>query len=171
MSSTKQGFYSRIRLGVNAFRHVMNCWPPFLGLRIHIEHIAPDWRHLRIRMKLGLRNKNYVGTHFGGGLFTMVDPYCVIPLMNILGKGYLVWDKSARIDFIAPGRRTVYADIRFTDLQIEEIQSRTAGGDKFEPTYAIDIRDDQDQLIARVEKTVYIRRKAEKAPVSGKIDG
>lgn len=172
MSSTKQGFYSRLRIGPKLFRVIMNCWPPFWGMRIHIEHIADDWRTLRIRMKLGLRNKNYVGTHFGGGLFTMVDPFCVIPLMNLLGKDYLVWDKAARINYISPGRKTVYVNITFTEAQIAEIKAHTANGDKFEPTYLIDIRDADNQIVAQVEKLMYIRLKRppnENGAASGRI--
>jgi acyl-coenzyme A thioesterase PaaI-like protein len=163
MASTSQGFYSRIRLSPNVLRWLMNCWPPFLALRVHIEHIAPDWHHLRVRMKLGLRNRNFVGTHFGGGLFAMVDPFCMIPMMQILGKDYVVWDKAGRIDFIAPGRRTVFADIRFTPAQVAEARAKTAGGARFEPTFAIDILDDEGTLVARVEKTLYIRKRREAA--------
>ena len=43
-------------------------------------------------MKLSLRNQNYVGSHFGGGLFSMTDPFYMLMLMNVLGSEYLVWD-------------------------------------------------------------------------------
>lgn len=169
MSSGSQGFWSRLQISPAAFRHVMNCWPPFIGMRIHIEHIAPDWRHVRMRMKLGLRNRNYVGSHFGGGLFAMTDPYFMIMMMHQLGGEYVVWDKSARIDFIAPGRTTVYADFRLSGEQIEEARTRTIGGEKFEPTYSVEVMDAEGKRIARVEKTLYIRRKPEKPRVGGKI--
>ena len=169
MSSSKQGFWSRLQVSPAMFRHVMNCWPPFLGLRIHIERIAPDWRHVRMRMKLGLRNRNYVGSHFGGGLFCMTDPYYMIMMMNQLGRDYVVWDKSAKIDFIAPGRTTVYADFHLTQEQVDEVLARTAEGQKYEPTYAVDVVDVEGKRIARVEKTLYIRRKPEKPRPDGKI--
>ena len=163
MSSSKQGFYSRFQMSPNVFRRVMNFWPPFIGLRIHIEHISPDWRHVRMRMKLGLRNKNYVGSHFGGGLFAMVDPFYMIMMMHQLGSDYLVWDKSARIEFIAPGRTTVYADFRLNDEQLNDVKARTANGEKYEPAYAVDIVDTAGKLVARMEKTLYIRKKKEKS--------
>lgn len=162
MSSGVQGFWSRISVSPRLFRHVMNWWPPFLGMRIHIEEISPDWRHVRMRMKLGLRNRNYVGSHFGGALFTMTDPYFMIMMMHQLGSGYLVWDKSAKIDFIAPGRTTVYADFHLGEEQIAAARQGTAGGEKFLPTYAVDIVDTSGKVIARMEKTLYIRRKSEK---------
>ena len=163
MSSSKQGFWSRFRVTPGMFRYIMNCWPPFLGMRIHIEHIAPDWRHVRMRMKLGIINKNYVGTHFGGGLFTMTDPYYMIMMMHQLGSGYLVWDKTAKIDFVSPGRGTVYADFRLSQEQVDEVLQMTAGGGKFEPVYAVDVVDAGGKVVAHVEKTLYIRKKMEKA--------
>ena len=141
----------------------MNWWPPFLGMRIHIEHISPDWRQVRMRMKLGWRNRNYVGTHFGGGLFTMTDPYFMIMMMHQLDNRYLVWDKSARIDFVSPGRTTVYANFRLTAEQIEEVRHKTASGGKFEPTYSVDVVDAAGTVVAHVEKTLYIRKKPEKS--------
>jgi len=162
MSSSKQGFWSRFRVTPNMFRHVMNCWPPFIGMRIHIEKITPDWRHVRMRMKLGFSNKNYVGTHFGGGLFTMTDPYYMIMMMHQLGSGYVVWDKSARIDFVSPGRTTVYADFYLTQEQVDEVKQMTADGSKFEPTYAVDVVGTDGKVVARVEKTLYIRKKVAK---------
>ncbi len=162
MSSSKQGFWSRFRVTPGMFRVVMNCWPPFIGMRIHIEHIAPDWRHVRMRMKLGFSNKNYVGTHFGGGLFAMADPYYMIMMMHQLDSGYVVWDKSARIDFVSPGRTTVYADFHLTQEQVDEVKQMTADGSKFEPTYAVDVVGTDGRVVARVEKTLYIRKKVAK---------
>ncbi|HEX4859056.1 MAG TPA: DUF4442 domain-containing protein [Usitatibacteraceae bacterium] len=166
MSSSKQSFLGNVALSPSKLRHLMNAWPPFVGMRIHVVRISADWRHVRVRMKLGLLNRNFVGTHFGGALFAMVDPFAMIPMMQVLGREYLVWDKAGRIEFIAPGRSTVYADIHLTDEQVEEAKAQTAGGDKFEPVRSIDIVDDKGTLVARVEKTLYIRRRPEKAPSS-----
>ncbi len=159
MSATKQGFYSKVKLTPRLFRHIMNLWPPFWGTRIHIIDIGDDWKTLKVRMKLGLRNKNYVGSHFGGGLFVMTDAFYMIMLMNILGRDYLVWDKSANIEFIAPGRTTVYAEFHVTDAMLTDIKSKTEQGAKFEPVYRIDIVGTDGKLVARVDKTLYIRKK------------
>ncbi len=162
MPSTQQGFYSKLRFSAGQFRVMMNLWPPFWGLRVHITEISPDWRALSVRMKLSLRNKNYVGSHFGGGLFAMTDPFYMLLLMNVLGKEFVVWDKSAKISFLKPGRGTVFAHFKVTDEMLAEITARTQDGAKFEPTYLIEIVDGHGERIAEVEKTLYIRRKAPK---------
>lgn len=164
MSSSKhgsatQGFYSRLKISANLFRLMMNLWPPFWGLRIHILWIAPDYRKLTVRMKLSSTNKNYVGTHFGGGLFSMCDPFYVVMLLNVIGNDYVVWDKAAAIQYVSPGRGTVFAKFHITDEQLAEIIEKTAHGDKFEPIYRVNVVDTAGKIVAIVDKTLYIRRK------------
>lgn len=163
MFSSKQGFYSRINLFARWFRFVMNLWPPFFGLRIHIVRIAPDWREITIRMKLSLRNMHYVGTHFGGGLFAMTDSFFMLMLMHVLGSDYLIWDKSANIQFLKPGRGTVHVLFRLSHEQINEVREKTASGEKFEPAWRVNIGEESGEIIAIVDKTIYIRRKLKKS--------
>ena len=58
-------------------RRFLRFWPPFLFSGIRIERLDDDWRHARVRLKLRWYNRNYVGTHFGGNLFSMTDPFCL----------------------------------------------------------------------------------------------
>ena len=160
MSSSKQGFYSRIKLVSCWFRFVMNLRLPFFGLRIHILHVAPDWREIAIRMQLSLRNMNYAGTYFGGGLFAMTDPF-FMPV-QVLGSDYPVRDTSGNIQFPQPGRGPVHAPFRLSHEQINEVREKTADGEKFEPTWRVDIVDASGEIIATVDKTIYIRRKPKK---------
>jgi len=128
-------------------------------MRIHIMHIANDWTKIRMRMKLSFYNKNYVGSHFGGALFAMTDPFYMLMLLNLLGRDYVVWDKAAKIDFVSPGRTTVTADFHVTDAMLVEIKANTANGEKYEPTCRIDVLDTAGKVVARIDKTLYIRRK------------
>jgi hypothetical protein len=167
MSSSRQGFYSRIRIGPRGLRRMINLWPPFLVLGVHVERISDDWREVDVCLRLWFGNKNYVGSHFGGSLFAMVDPFYMIMLMQLLGSDYLVWDKAATIRFRKPGRGTVYARFRVYDAMLTAIRTCTAGGARYEPVYTVDIVDEAGEVVAEVEKTMYIRRRGEKpAPVA-----
>ena len=73
----------------------MNLWPPYLGAGIRVRSIAADWSEASVELRLGLLNRNYVGTHFGGSLFAMTDPFYALLLMHRLGERYLVWDQAA----------------------------------------------------------------------------
>ena len=92
----KQGFMRNVKLSAGTLRLLMNLWPPFIGAGIHVEHLAPDYLEARVRMRLGLLNRNYMGTHFGGSLFAMTDPFFALLVMHRLGRDYVVWDKASK---------------------------------------------------------------------------
>ena len=138
---------------------LLNFWPPFLGTGIWIKEISDDYHYIKVEMKMRFWNKNYVGTHFGGSLYAMVDPFYMLMLLNILGKNYIVWDKAAKINFVKPGKGTVYAEFILTEKQIEEIKDITNNQYKYEPNYTLLIKDKNGETVAEVEKTLYIRKK------------
>lgn len=142
-------------------RMMLNLWPPFLGAGIRIKRIAPDWKAIDVEMKLRRWNANYVGTHYGGSLYSMTDPFFMVMLIENLGREYIVWDKSASIRFRKPGRGTVFASFRLADEQIEEIKNALAGEEKIERTFAVEVKDASGVVIAEVEKLLHFRRRPE----------
>ena len=106
----------------------MNLWPPFLGAGIRVRHIAEDWSEVIVDLRHGLMNRNYVGTHYGGSLFSMTDPFYALMLMHLLGERYLVWDQAASIEFVAPGRGTVTA--RFALSRLTRYMALTFGSQR-----------------------------------------
>jgi len=141
------------------FKALINWYPPYLGAGIRLARISDDYRDLLVQMKLRFYNRNYVGTHFGGSLYAMIDPFYMLMLMQVLGREYIVWDKAAAIEFNKPGRGTVSARFLLSDRVIADIRSQTADGDKYLPEFSVDITDDNGELVARGFKTLYIRRK------------
>lgn len=140
-------------------RFLLNVYPPYLGAGVRVTHVDSKWRELRVSMKLRWFNRNAVGTHFGGSLYSMVDPHLMLLLMQVLGDDYVVWDKSATIDFVRPGRGRVHAVLRMPEEEVAEIRRRTAGGRPHEPEFTVYVRGADDEVIARVRKTLYVRRK------------
>ena len=110
-------------------------------------------------MKLRWYNRNYVGTHFGGSLAAMTDPFYMLMLIHILGSEYIVWDKTSTIDFIAPGRGTVTARFRLKDDQIAAIKNETADGKAYFPALSVDIVNESGEVVACVNKKLYVRKK------------
>ena len=142
----------------------MNLWPPFLGAGIRVRHIAEDWREVIVDLRHGLMNRNYVGTHYGGSLFSMTDPFYALMLMHLLGERYLVWDQAASIEFLAPGRGTVSAVFRLTGEEVEAIRGQAASGEKVLPEFDAEVRDAANALVARVHKRLYVRLKPRYRP-------
>ena len=166
-STPRQGFLRNIRLGPRLLRWGISLWPPFLGAGIRVAHISADFDEVVVALRMGLFNRNYVGTHFGGSLFSMTDPFFMLMMMHRLGKGYIVWDQSARIDFLHPARGTVTARFVLDDAAVEAVRAATATGEKHLPTYRVEVVDDDGTVCARVDKTLYIRR----ARASAKLNG
>ena len=142
-----------------ALRALLHAYPPYAGAGVLVTHIAEDASEVRVEMPLTDSNVNLVGTHFGGSLYSMVDPHLMLLLVQRLGPDYLVWDKEANINFRKPGVDTVHATIRITDEEVEVIRSATANGDKHLPQWTLAVLDEQDEVIATVLKTLYVRRK------------
>ena len=141
------------------FRHVMNLWPPFLGAGIRVKSISRDWRTITTELRHFGLNRNYMGTHFGGSLFAMTDPFYMLMLIRNLGKQYNVWDKTGEIEFIKPVKGTARATFNLYDDRILRIRQKTSNGDKHFEEFKIDVVDMNNQVIARVKKTIYIRKK------------
>jgi acyl-coenzyme A thioesterase PaaI-like protein len=142
-----------------AMRRLLSTFAPYLGAGIRVTNIAEDFSSARVEMGQHWYNTNYVGTHFGGSLYSMVDPMYMLLLMRRLGNDYIVWDKSASIDFIRPGKGRVMARFELTDERVDQIRAATEGGDKILPEWDVDIVDESGELVARVHKVLYVRRK------------
>jgi acyl-coenzyme A thioesterase PaaI-like protein len=137
----------------------LNFWPPFLGTGIWVKEISPDYHYIKVEMKMRFWNKNIVGTHFGGSLYAMADPFYMLMLLKTLGKNYIVWDKSAKINFVRPGKGNVFAEFILDKTQIEKIKDITNKQKKYEPCYTVLIKDTLGKTVAKVEKELYIRKK------------
>ncbi|MGO9208933.1 MAG: DUF4442 domain-containing protein [Terriglobales bacterium] len=134
----------------------INAWPPFLGAGIRVTRMSS--KAIDVEMKLRFWNRNYVGTHFGGSLYSMTDPFFMLMLLDNLGPEYLVWDKAATIRFKKPGRGKVRAEFRLSDEQIDEIRRAAADG-KTEPTFVVQVKDEAGDVVAEVEKMLWVKRK------------
>nr|WP_219899688.1 DUF4442 domain-containing protein [Zobellella taiwanensis] len=141
-------------------RRLLNLWPPFWGAGIRIERLSRDYTHCRVGLVLRWWNKNANRTQYGGSLFSMTDPIYAMMLMASLGPDYYVWDRAACITFLKPGRGRVYADIHLSRERLDEIRRATDGGDKYFPHFRINILDEHGELIAELERTLYVRKKA-----------
>ena len=144
-------------------KFLLNRYTPYRGAGIEIDKVDLANYHIRIKMPLTRKNQNIVGVHFGGSLYSMVDPFYMLILMHHLGSKYIVWDKSASIQFLSPGRGTVYADIRLDSTEIDRIKQLAENHEPVYRNYNLNIFDESGVRIAEVQKIIYIRRKKPKA--------
>ncbi|MCB1141121.1 MAG: YiiD C-terminal domain-containing protein [Leptospiraceae bacterium] len=130
---------------------------PYKGANVKINII--DQNSLEVYMIQTVNNTNYVGTHFGGSLYSMCDPFYMFLLIWNLGEDYIVWDKSARIEFVSPGKGKVKVRFFIPDEEIQEIREIVAKSKKTTRTYFTEITDEKGKIVAKLEKELYIRRK------------
>jgi hypothetical protein len=89
----------------------------------------------------------------------MIDPHLMLLLMQLLGRQYMVWDKAATIEFVKASKKKVTSIIKVSDEDLEVIKSKTETGEKYFSTFMVEIMDEDNELVARVNKTIYIRKK------------
>lgn len=149
----KQSFQTGI------FRFLMNLFPVYRGTGGRITFISEDWKEAHVRLNLGWRTRNYVGTIFGGSLYAASDPILMLQLIRILGKNYVVWDKSAAIRFRRPGNKTLYMRFLISETLLDDIKTRVAAAGEFEFTETLQWVDAEGKVYAEVDKLLYVADK------------
>ena len=139
---------------------MLNHYAPLRGAGIRIKSHNKDITRIEVELRLTWWNKNVVGVQFGGSLYMMCDPFFMAIMMTQLGPDYIVWDKAARIDFLKPGKTTVRALFEISHDEIERVKQVVAQDGKCTPVYHCEIVDEAGLVIAKVEKTLYVRKKS-----------
>jgi hypothetical protein len=89
----------------------------------------------------------------------MTDPFYMLLLMANLGRDCVVWDKAASIRYRKPGKGTVRSEFRLSDTQLNDIRDKLKTLPKYEPTFTVEVKDEQGEVVAAVEKLVHVRKK------------
>ncbi len=137
-----------------------NAYVPYIGAGVRVKHVSFDEGIVEVHMPLTKLNKNFVGTQFGGSLYAMVDPFFMLLLLHKLGSAYVVWDKAASIDFIAPGRGRVHAAMHISEAEVAIIRQLASDNKPVIRTYRVDVLAEDGSVVAKVEKILYIRLKS-----------
>lgn len=139
-------------------RHI-GWWPPLLGAGIKLTRLAKDLREADVEMRLTRWNKNYVGVHFGGSLFSMTDPFYMLMLAANLGDEYVLWDKAASIRYRKPGKGRVRAEFRLTEEKLAEIRTAVEAYGRYDVRLLVEIKDEEGGVVAVVERVIYCATK------------
>lgn len=101
-------------------------------------------------------NCNYVGIYFGGSLYSMMDLFYMLMLMNNLGCDYIVWDKGVMIDFFCSGKGWVFVEFELIQVMIDEVIVVIVGGEKYLFIWEVIVCDGVGEVVVRVEKVFYV---------------
>ena len=139
---------------------LLRFYPPFFGAGIRVTHVAKDFRAIDVQMRLRWWNRNYVGTQFGGSLYSMVDPFFMLMFIENLGREYVVWDKAAAIRFKRPGRGTVFARFRLSEEELQRVRQDVERDGRAQPTFSVSVVDEEGHVVAEVDKVLSVKKKA-----------
>jgi hypothetical protein len=114
----------------------------------------------RSQCKLRFWNQNYFGSHFGGSMFAMTDPFFAFLLKMKLGTSYAVWDKASTIRFRKPGLGVLHAEFVVPPQLVEDVRHtvETSVAKKAEPELTVDVVDETGEVVAQVVKTLSVRK-------------
>lgn len=144
------------------FRWGFNLFPAYRGTGGRVIYVADDWREVRVKLPLNWRTRNYVGTIYGGSIYGAIDPIYMLMLMKILGPGYIVWDKAAKVRFRKPGKGALFADFQLSTDEIDEIKSLAETSRSLDRIYNVELKSREGVVHAEIEKTLYISKKGSK---------
>ena len=139
-------------------RWQFNLYPAYRGTGAWVEYIASDWRKVRVCLPLSWQTRNIVGTIFGGSIYAAVDPFYMIMLMRNLGPAYTVWDKAAQLRFKRPGKSKLSAHFVLEEAELQAVRTALETQESIDRVYHIDLLDQSGEVVAWVEKTIYIAK-------------
>lgn len=151
------GFLSRYFEANSLLKHGLNLSPMYRRTNGRVEFVSSDLRKVTVRIPYSFRNKNYVGSIFGGSLFATTNPI----IMKILGKDFVVWDKSSYIRFKRPAFDTVYAYSEITESELDRIREEVIQKGETDFITRLDVvNKDRTVVYCEIEKTIYVADKA-----------
>ena len=143
------------------FKYGFNYSPMYRRSTAKITSVSNDLLHIKIKIPISYKNKNYVGSIFGGSMFSAVDPIPMVQLINILDNQYIVWDKSAEIFFKIPAKENIYSEFMYSKTEIEDIKKQV--NEKGEMLITKETKltsSDKNKIFCIVKKTMYVATKA-----------
>ena len=138
----------------------INWYPPYLGMGIRVKDYSDDFTRFDVELRARWYNRNLFGTHFGGALYAMADPFFVFIVTMSLGRDYIVWDKSAAIEFLKPATGTILGVFEISLERLAEIRADVDERGRNTYHFEADLTDASGQAVARVSKEVYVRAKS-----------
>jgi hypothetical protein len=146
-------------------------YPALFFQRIWVRRFHTGFRGVDVKISKSILNKNYNNSIFGGTIYAATDPFYVLLFDQLLQRrGFRIrcWLKSASIQYIKPGRSTLYFTIYVTDEMLDEAITALTTTGKFVKAYPMEVMDKDGNLCATVSNEVYIRNlhQGEHGPVA-----
>lgn len=141
------------------FRLFFNLSPMYRRTTGRVTKVEPDFSSVEVKIPISYKNKNYVGTIFGGSLFAATDPIYMVQLIQILGKDYVVWDKSSMVKFKRPASSDAYAVFAFSESEINQLKAEISEKKEVDLVKPVLLKSSEGKLFCEIEKVIYVADK------------
>ncbi len=138
----------------------MRFYPPLLFQRIWVVKFLDNYAGVEVKISKSIFNTNYNNSIFGGTIFSASDPFFALLFDQILQRrGYKVrvWLKSAKIDYLKPGRSNLYFQIQLSESDILEAEAALKASGKYIKAFKMEIKNADGEICATVLNEVYLR--------------
>lgn len=138
----------------------MRFYPPLFFQRIWVKKFDDNFKTCTVKLSKSLLNKNYNSSIFGGTIYAATDPFYAIMFDQLLqrrGFKVRVWLKSASIQYLKPGRSTLYFTLNVSDEMLADAEQALSTVGKFIKAYPIEIKNTKGEICATVMNEIYIR--------------
>lgn len=142
------------------YKYGFNISPMYRRSTGRVTYASPDLHIVKVKIPISYKNRNYVGSIFGGSLFSATDPIYMIQLIQILGDDYVVWDKAATIKYKRPAKQAAYATFEFNSEEITELKRNVTKQGEIDLVKDLNITSKDGVIFAELSKTIYISTKA-----------
>ncbi|PCH99519.1 MAG: DUF4442 domain-containing protein [Flavobacteriaceae bacterium] len=153
-------FLLRFMTQATLFKWGFNISPMYRHTKAKILYVSEDLQEVNIKIPLAFGNRNFVGSIFGGSLFSATDPIFMIQLMWILGKEYVVWDKAATINYKKPAYENAYCTFKISNQLLTHIKEEVSLKGELNLEFKTNICSKDGIVFCELDKTLYIATKA-----------
>jgi len=144
-----------------SLKWILRTYPPFFFQRIWVQKIHEGFKGIDVKIYKSFLNINSNKTVFGGTIFSSLDPIHSILLDQAFKakgmKNTVAWLKSAKIDYLKPGRTNLQFSVRLRDEEIEEAYTVIQENGKIVKTFTTEIFDKDGTKCAVCQNEIYIR--------------
>lgn len=150
-----------MKLSPISLKWILRTYPPFLFQRIWIKKIHSNFTGVDVKIFKSLLNINTNKTLFGGTIFSAIDPLHSILLDQAFQargmKNTVAWLKSAKIDYLKPGKTSLHFSIRIREHEIEEAYNTIQQKGKVIKTFITEVYDNNGIKCVVCHNEIYIR--------------
>lgn len=151
-----ENFFTKAQI----FKYGFNFSPMYRRSTGRVISVSKDLLNVKIKIPISWKNKNYVGSIFGGSLFSATDPIYMIQLIHILGDNYVVWDKAVTIKFRRPARSNAFAEFVFLPEEINQIKQDVLQKKEIDFVKKLSVVSKDKMVFCELEKTIYIAKRS-----------